>query len=133
MNNRSMVQLVALTFGAIYLLVAFLGLLPFFGGSYTQSISSLLGIFPINLLHNMVHGVIGIAGLAAAVSLARSRTFCQVFGVVLLALGVVGIFVSNPFGLVPIGGVDVALHLGTGAVLSYFGFAAAGARSAAVA
>ena len=133
MNNRSMVQVVAMTFGAIYLLVAILGLLPFFGGSYTQSISSLLGIFPINLLHNVVHGVIGIAGLAAAASLARSRMFCQVFGIVLLALGVVGIFISNPLGLVPIGGVDIALHIGTGAILSYFGFATAGARSTAVA
>ena len=133
MTNRSMVQIVALAFGAIYLLVAIVGFVPVFGGSYTQSVSSLLGIFPINLVHNLVHALVGIAGLAAAASLARSRMFCQVFGIVLLALGVVGIFVSNPLGLVPIGGVDVALHLGTGAILSYFGFAAAGARNAAVA
>ena len=126
MNNRSMVQTVALAFGAIYLAVAILGLLPFLGGSYTQTISSLLGIFQINLVHNIVHGVIGIAGLAAAGSLVRSRMFCQVFGVVLLALGMVGIFLNNPLGLVPIGGVDIGLHVVTGAVLAYFGFAAAG-------
>jgi hypothetical protein len=120
-----MVQTVALAFGAIYLAVAILGLIPFLGGSYTQSVNSLLGIFPINLVHNIVHGVIGIAGLVAAASLVRSRVFCQVFGVVLLALGVVGIFLNSPLGLVPIGGVDIALHLVTGAVLAYFGFAAA--------
>jgi hypothetical protein len=39
-----------------------------------------------------------------------------------LLLGVVGIVVQNPFGLVPIGGFDVAIHLVTGAVLAYFGF-----------
>jgi hypothetical protein len=127
MKNRSMVQTVALAFGAIYLAVAILGLLPFLGGSYTQSINSLLGIFQINLAHNLVHAVIGIAGLAAAASLARSRMFCQVFGVVLLALGVVGIFLNNPLGIVPIGGVDIGLHLATGAVLAYFGFAPAAA------
>jgi hypothetical protein len=133
MNNRSMVQTVALAFGAIYLAVAILGLLPFLGGSYTQTIHSLLGIFQINLIHNIVHGVIGIAGLAAAGSLARSRMFCQVFGVVLLALGVVGIFLNNPLGLVPIGGVDIGLHLVTGAALAYFGFVAAVAPRPAVA
>ena len=39
MNNRSLPQTVALTFGAIYLLVGVLGLIPFFGGSYTQTSS----------------------------------------------------------------------------------------------
>ena len=123
MNNRSLVQVVALAFGAVYLLVGILGLLPFFGGSYTQTDNNLLGFVPINLLHNIVHLVIGLAGLAAAGSLARSKMFCQVFGIVLLLIGVTGIFINNPLSLIPIGGFDVAIHLVTGAVLTYFGFA----------
>jgi hypothetical protein len=125
MINRSLVQTVALTFGIVYLLVAILGLLPFAGGSYTQANSNLLGFVPINLLHNIVHLVIGIAGIAAAGSLARSRQFCQVFGVVLILIGIMGIFVNNPLNLIPIGGFDVAIHLATGGILSYFGFAGA--------
>jgi hypothetical protein len=124
MGNRSTLQLVALLFGAIYLAAGVLGFLPFLGGSYTMTNHALLGVFTINLLHNLVHIVIGIAGLAAAASVANSRTFCQVVGVVLLLLGVLGVFVAKPLGLLDIGGLDIALHLVSGAVLAYFGFAA---------
>ena len=116
--------MVALLFGAIYLAAGVLGFLPFLGGSDTMANSALLGLFNINVLHNLVHIVIGIAGLAAAASLANSRIYCQVVGVVLLLLGVLGIFVANPLGLLYIGGLDIALHLVSGAVLAYFGFAA---------
>jgi Domain of unknown function (DUF4383) len=124
MGNRSMVQMVALVFGAIYLAAGILGFLPFLGGSFTLTNHALLGLFQINLLHNLVHVVIGIAGLAAITSLPNSRRFCQVVGVVLLLLGVLGVFVANPLGLLFIGGLDIWLHLVTGAVLAYFGFAA---------
>jgi Domain of unknown function (DUF4383) len=124
MGNRTTVQMVALLFGAIYLAAGVLGFLPFLGGSYTMTNSALLGLFNINLLHNLVHIVIGIAGLAAAATLANSRMYCQVVGVVLLLLGVLGVFVANPLGLLYIGGLDIALHLVSGAVLAYFGFAA---------
>ena len=124
MGNRSTVQMVALLFGAIYLVAGVLGFLPFLGGSSTMTNHALLGLFNINLLHNLVHIVIGIAGLAAAASVANSRMFCQVVGVVLLLLGVLGVFVANPLGLLYIGGLDIALHLVSGAVLAYFGFAA---------
>src|SRR5438105_10295811 len=124
MGNRSAVQMAALIFGAIYLAVGVLGFLPFLGGSFTLTNTKLLGLFNINLLHNLVHVVIGIAGLAAGASLANSRMFCQVFGVILLLLGVLGVFIANPLRLLYIGGLDIALHLVTGAVLAYFGFAA---------
>jgi hypothetical protein len=114
----------ALVFGVIYLAAGVLGFLPFLGGSYTMTNHALLGIFNINLLHNLVHIVIGIAGLAAAASVANSRAFSQVVGVILLLLGVLGVFVANPLGLLYIGGLDIALHLVSGAVLAYFGFAA---------
>jgi hypothetical protein len=124
MGERSSVQMAALLFGAIYLAVGIIGFLPFLGGSVTMANSKLLGLFNINLLHNLVHVVIGIAALAAVTSLPNSRRFCQVVGVVLLLLGVLGVFVANPLGLLYIGGLDVALHLVSGAVLAYFGFAA---------
>src|SRR2546422_2648762 len=109
MGNRSTVQMVALVFGAIYLAVGILGFLPFLGGSITLTNTKLLGLFNINLLHNLVHVVIGIAGLAAVTSLPNARRFCQVVGVILLLLGVLGVFVANPLGLLDIGGPDTPL------------------------
>jgi len=123
-GNRSTVQVAALLFGAIYLAVGIIGFLPVLGGSATMTNSKLLGLFNINLLHNLVHVVIGIGGLAAVTSLPNSRRFCQVVGVILLLLGVLGVFVANPLGLLYIGGLDIPLHLVSGAVLAYFGFAA---------
>src|SRR5439155_224086 len=61
---------------------------------------------------------------AAASSVANSRTFCQVVGVILLIVGLLGVFVGNLFGILPLAGFDIPLHLVTGAVLAYFGFAA---------
>ncbi len=124
MNNRSMVQTVALVFGVVYTAVGVLGFLPFLGGSYTQTPDNLLGLVPINLLHNIVHLVIGFAGLAAASSMVRARVYTQTFGVVLIVIGLLGIVVSNPLNQLPIGGFDIAIHLLTGAVLAYFGFTA---------
>jgi hypothetical protein len=114
MGKRATVQMVALVFGAIYLLA---GILGFFN-------HALLGIFQVNLLHNLVHVGIGVGGLAAASSVANSKTFCQIAAVILLLLGLIGIGIANPFGLLYIGGSDIALHLVTGGVLAYFGFAA---------
>jgi len=124
MGNRSSVEAAALAFGAIYLVAGVLGFLPFFGGSATLTERALFGIFQVNLLHNLVHVVIGIAGLAAASSIANSRSFCRVVGVILLLLGLIGIVNANPLGLLYIGQADIPLHLVSGAVLAYFGFAA---------
>ncbi len=129
MGNRSVVQTVALIFGVIYFLVGVLGFIgPLIGTSsfitITQDKHALLGLADINLLHNLVHLAIGLAGLAAASSVANSRTFCQVVGVILLIVGLLGVFVGNLFGILPLAGFDIPLHLVTGAVLAYFGFAA---------
>src|SRR3989441_6124014 len=132
MGNRSTVQIAALVFGVIYLAVGILGFLPFLGGSFTLTNTKLLGLFNINLLHNLVHVVIGIAGLAAVTSIPNARRFCQVVGVILLLLGVLGIFVANPLGLLDIGGLDLPPPPVSGAGLAHFWFAApVSTRSAA--
>src|SRR5712692_9625760 len=112
-----MIKRVAMAFGVIYLAAGILGMLPFLGGTFGMTPSNLLNVFSINLLHNVVHLGLGIAGLAAASSERHSRQYAQVVGIALILLGVLGI--SDPVhGLLPLGGVDIALHLVSGSVLA---------------
>lgn len=119
MNRQPAVQTATLICGVLYLALGVLGFLPF-----AHSNGTLLGIFKVNALLDLVHAVIGVAGLAAAASVSNSRTYDQVVGIVLLALGFLGIFAPRLLGLLELGGADVALHLVSGAILAYFGFLA---------
>ncbi len=113
----------AQVFGAIYLIVGILGFIP-----PLVSNGALLGIFPINYLHDVVHIVLGLWGLLSAGSMVRAVTFCRAFAAVLLILGVYGLFGwSSPLptdGLVPLGGYDSLLHLASGLIAAYFGWGA---------
>ena len=114
------VQRVAQIFGVIFLLIALVG---FFQGMSMES-SLLLGLFPVNLLHNVVHLVFGIWGLLAARTFAGAKTYAQVAGVVFLLLAVLGFVDPTGFGVVPIGGNDIWLHAALGIVLATAGFTA---------
>ncbi|HJR42837.1 MAG TPA: DUF4383 domain-containing protein [Gemmatimonadaceae bacterium] len=114
------VQRVAQIFGVVFILLALLG---FFQGMSMES-SLLLGLFPVNLLHNIVHLLFGLWGLAASRTFAAAKTYAQVGGVVYLLLAVFGFVDPSGFGLVPLGGNDVWLHAVIGLVLAGVGFTA---------
>ena len=59
-----MTKTIATLFGAIYLIVGIAGFIPQLGGSTSMTPSTLLGVASVNLLHNIVHVVIGLAGLS---------------------------------------------------------------------
>ena len=120
-------KMAAGVFGAVYLLVGIIGFIPLLGGSAGLESSNLLGLFAVNAVHNVVHIAVGVAGLAAYSQGTRLSTlFAQVVGSVYAVLAVTGlVFGSGNFlGLVPIGGLDIALHAVTAAALLYVGFAA---------
>jgi hypothetical protein len=127
-------RLVVLVLGAVYVLV---GIVGFFDAFVTDEVPAnmpsadgqLLGIFPINDLHNIVHLVIGAVLLVGATATDRALWAARGVGVVYLAVGVLGIFAPDTFGLMPIGGADIVLHLGTAAVLLAVGFLAPEART----
>jgi hypothetical protein len=113
----------AQVFGAVYLIIGVLG--------FIQPLilkSSLLGLFPINYLHDAVHIILGIWGLASAGSMASAVTFCRYFAGILLVLGVYGLLGwSSPLptdDIVPLGGYDSILHLSSGLIAAYFGWGA---------
>jgi hypothetical protein len=84
----------------------------------------LLGLFPINLLHNLVHLLVGIWGLAGARSFAGALGFARGLAIFYGLLVVLGLIPGTDtlFGLVPIHSHDVWLHALSAAVAAYFGF-----------
>jgi len=120
-----MAKTVALVFGIIYTLVGILGFIGGVGGTAGVQPTNLLGIFPINVVHNIVHLIIGIPGLLVAGNEDNAAGYLKLFGWILIIVGIVGIFWHNPFNMLPIGGAaDVCLHLITGIIFAYVGYRA---------
>jgi hypothetical protein len=129
-------QKVAQIFGWVFIVVGILGFVPvaMIGGTMGMPASSLLGLFPVNLVHNLVHVGFGIWGVMAAKSADGAMQYCKIGGVIYLLLGVVGLVGSITAmldGVVPLGGNDAFLHLALGAVLAYFGFMGSTAKATA--
>ena len=104
-------RIVAAIFGVVYLIVGAYG----FIGAGDDNM--LIGLFEVNALHNIVHVVIGLVLLWGAMSTPMAVMMNRVVGIVLIALGILGIFVENPLDLIPISGNDVWLHLVSGVIL----------------
>ena len=124
---KTLVQKAAMVFGIGFLLATAAGFLATGMGNMDPDPATApraLGLFPVNVLHNIVHLVFGIWGLVASRSHGAARTYCRIAGVIYLVLFVLGFIAPTGFGLVPLGGTDPWLHLVLGVPLAYFGFAA---------
>jgi hypothetical protein len=122
---RTLTQKAAMVFGVVFLLVGLLGLfIP--GGMGMEANNAqapkLLGLFPVNLLHNIVHLAFGAWGLAASRSYTASRGYHRTGAIIYLVLVVLAFVDPTTFGLVPIGGNDIWLHAVLALGLGYFGF-----------
>lgn len=124
------VQRVAQIFGVVFVLIAILGFVT--SGASMESdpdrAPHLLGLFPVNLVHNLVHLAFGIWGLAASRSFSGATSYARIGGVIYLLLAVLGFVAPNGFGLVPLGGHDIWLHALLGIALAAIGFTARDTR-----
>ena len=87
----------------------------------------LLGLFPVNTLHNVVHLLFGVLGIAASRGVLMSaRGYFQLVAAAYALLVILGLIpaTQTTFGLVPIWGNDVWLHAALAAAAAYLGFAA---------
>lgn len=125
----------ALIFGIIYLVVGIAGFIPQLlqapaSNAPQLAVDSLhgrlLGLFPVNLLHTLVHVAIGVWGLIAAKSIRAGVTYARSLAIIYGVLAVMGLIpgLQTMFGLAPLHGHDVWLHAGTALIAAYFGFAA---------
>jgi protein-S-isoprenylcysteine O-methyltransferase Ste14 len=125
-DRMSTVQRVAQIFGVVFLIVGILGFVMT-GTTMEASMESspaLLGLFHVNLLHNVVHTLFGAWGLVAARSFAGAKRYAQIGGAVYIILAILGVVAPTTFGLIPVGGNDVWLHALIGVVLTGAGFSA---------
>ena len=115
------VQNVARLVGIVFLLVGIAGFIPglttdlydgleFAGDDGT---SELLGIFQVSVLHNIVHGLFGLAGLALAATASGARTYLIGGGAIYLGLFLLGIVGGGDW--IPVNNADNWLHLVLGA------------------
>ena len=120
----SSIQRVATLSGVVFLAVSAVGFAAGAGGHPMTGMSTgmLLGLFPVNVLHNVVHMLFGVWGIWAGRSASRSVAYALASGGVYLVLAVCGMLTPSLLGIVPIGGYDVVLHLALAVVLAGAGF-----------
>jgi hypothetical protein len=126
------IQKTALIFGIVFAVVGIAGFIPGlttnietlqFAGHESEAL--LLGIFQVSILHNIVHLLFGVAGLAAAATARASRLYLLVGGVIYLVLWLYGLFVAgaeHQGNFVPLNNADNWLHLGLGIAMILLGF-----------
>lgn len=129
-------QRFALITGIIFTLIGLMGFIPAFVQQSTQipplmtavgveqGYGYLMGLFPVNVVHNFVHLAVGFFGLAASRTLGASRLYAgglTIFYGLLTVMGLIP-YSNTTFGLIPIFGNDVWLHALTAAIALYFGF-----------
>jgi hypothetical protein len=123
----SPVQAAAAVVGAVFLLVGVLGFIPGVTTNYDsleaaghESHAELLGIFQVSILHNVVHLLFGVAGIALASKAATARAFLIGGGVVYLVLWLYGLVIdkASQANFVPLNTADDWLHfvLGLGMI-----------------
>lgn len=126
----------ALIYGLVFLGAGAAGFIPGLVERSAEGVAHgrLLGLFPVNTLHNLVHIAFGVWGLAAYRSLSGARFYARAVAVVYAIFVVMGLIpgLDTAFGLVPLYGHDIWLHALLAAGAAYFGWFARPGGEAAV-
>ncbi|HEX2780763.1 MAG TPA: DUF4383 domain-containing protein [Gemmatimonadaceae bacterium] len=117
------VQKIALVFGFAFVGAAIFGFA--IGGmsmdAHMETAPRLVGLFPVNAIHNALHLAFGAWGLLGARSVNGARRYCFFSGAAYLVLAALGFVFPDTFGFIPIGGNDIALHGVFGVMLTTVG------------
>ncbi|MFC3300757.1 DUF4383 domain-containing protein [Arthrobacter agilis] len=118
-RGRTAVQRAAQVVGVVFLLAGILGFIPGITSNYDtmqfaghESEALLLGVFQVSILHNIVHLLFGIAGLAMAGTISGARSYLLGGGIIYAILWIYGLIIGQESGanFVPLNGADNWLH-----------------------
>jgi hypothetical protein len=119
-TNTHPARTAATVVAVVFLLVGIAGFIPGVTTDYDgmtfaghESTAMLLGVFHVSILHNIVHLLFGIVGLAMARTASGAVTFLIGGGVVYAVLWVYGLVIDHDSAanFVPVNGADNWLHL----------------------
>jgi hypothetical protein len=128
--TASNVQKAAVVVAVAFLAVGVLGFIPGVTTDYDtmkfaghNSDALLLGLFQVSILHNIVHLLFGLAGLALARTAVGARNYLIGGGIVYLVLWIYGLVIdqTSSANFVPLNTADNWLHLGLGAAMILLG------------
>jgi hypothetical protein len=131
------VQTAATVVGIVFLLVGVAGFIPGVTTDFDmmevaghESEAMLLGVFQVSVLHNIVHLLFGVAGLALARTAAGARNYLIWGGIVYAVLWLYGLFVDHDSSanFVPLNNADDWLHLVLAAGMVLLGVLLGGTR-----
>ncbi len=127
-----MLRKFALIYGILFIIGGVMGFIPAFVTpphdapplEVEANHGRLLGLFTVNVLHNIVHLLIGAFGVLASRSFGSSVLYARGVTIFYGLLTVLGLFpaTNTLFGLVPLHDHDVWLHAGSALLAGYFGF-----------
>ena len=129
-TKTSDLQRAAAAVGAVFVLVGILGFIPGVTSNYSsltfaghESGAKLLGIFEVSILHNIVHLLFGVAGLAMAKSWDSARAYLIGGGAVYLVLWIYGLVIDqeSAANFVPVNDADNWLHFVLGVAMIALG------------
>lgn len=91
----------------------------------------LMGLFQISVLHNIVHLLLGAAGILLAKTVSAARTYLMAGGLIYLLLWLYGLLIAggSAANFVPVNGADNWLHLGLGLAMTVFALTLAPRRA----
>ena len=123
----------ALVVGIAFTAAGIAGFLPFFtphaspDAPYlivSTGYGLLLGLFPVNLIHNLFHFSWGVAGILASRTYPSALKFSRYFGLTLAALTIMGLLppLRTGFGFMPLYGHDIWLHGFEALIAIHLGF-----------
>lgn len=127
--TRSTIQRITIGFGIVYLLIGILGFIPgitTFAANPVGPVPGeglLLGIFAVNVVHNIAHLVLGAVLILGGLSAARVTTVNKGMAAVFLVL-VVGSVIAPIVEGVAINPPDTILHFASALLTGYLGFVA---------